>query len=521
VPEDTGTGTQTLDYELCQQRLRNNDLYESIRSDVVKAAHVFVKEFDGSVSHLIVPRRDGTNTSTKGSPGNVQFLYKKQARFKSFRQVMAPVFFDIGDGTWHSIKGLLIKIYPFIELKNRLKCSAADNGFMRASVLIQPKTANVSQRMSLIQIGAMTLLPPSSEYDLPQVQLGGSIEETLLLDRAFDNQLSSNIGMYRPTVRKEQGNPETATKVLADQAKEAMLNKGAVNRWYSQMDFVGEEIFRRMANSKLNEDNGGPNDMALDFQSRCRERGVPSSALKKAIVRAFRNIGNGSIFMRKQAITELLPWAGLMPEAGKQNLLDDTIAITANQDFVARYNPKRELETATADERAYAMLENGVLKSGAPVARTGTQNDVIHAGTHLEAGAQAAGSLEQGANPAEVAAYLDAIGQHTAQHLQPLAGNPARKQEFTLLQKQWQELAKIADGLNKMLMQQAQEQQQAQGQQQQMITDAQLDEQKMQLDAQRKDEKQAHDMRRKEVAARQKLVINDAMAANKINNSRT
>jgi len=52
------------------------------------------------------------------------------------------------------------------------------------------------------------------------------------------------------------------------------------------------------------------------------------------------------------------------------------------------------------------MLENAAMKVGAEVIWTDTQNNLIHAETHLKADADAAASLTQGGNPVEVLAFM-------------------------------------------------------------------------------------------------------------------
>lgn len=149
VPE-TRHDTSTTDYEKLQEEIRNHDLYQSIRSDVVRVDNVFVREFSGKVSHLIVEERNAVQNKAVGgvdpkNVGKTKFLYKKIGRYNCFREALACFFFDIGDGTWHSVKGLGVKLYPFIEIKNRLNCSIVDNAFINLSVLLQATSGRAEQ----------------------------------------------------------------------------------------------------------------------------------------------------------------------------------------------------------------------------------------------------------------------------------------------------------------------------------------------------------------------------------------
>jgi hypothetical protein len=250
-----------------------------------------------------------------------------------------------------------------------------------------------------------------------------------------------------------------------------VLGNSAINRFYLNLDRLYQEIYSRASNPNQVGDDEGKR-MARAFQARCADRGVPMEAIVKVrAVRAMRNIGNGSALMRKQSMAALSSVFPMLPESGKRNWLKDMIAVNTNQEMVGRYMPSRDLEKLPDDHQATAMLENAAMKIGAPVAWTPTQNNVIHAQTHLQAAAMAASTLQQGANPTEVAAYLDAVGAHTAVHLQQIANDPTRKVEYDMLNEQFMQLAKIADSLNeqnaKAQEQQAQQQQEAMAAQQQ------------------------------------------------------
>lgn len=512
-PSNQIGNTSTDDIELTQQRIRNNDLYESMKSKKVKLAHLFVREFDGSITHLIVAEQGPRADSKKDSP-KVEFLFKKKGRYESFRQALVAIFYDIGDGTWHSVKGLLVKVYPFIELKNRGSCSVWDAMFLNMGVLVKTNNADASQKMGMVQLGPLSILPP--HLDVQQWGLVGKMEEALVVDRHFEQKLSSNIGTYRTTARKDQGNPETATKVMADQGKEAMLNKGSVNRFYSQLDCLFEEMYRRASNANLNSDDGGPNDDALAFQKRCMDQGVPREAFKKVRVRAYRNIGNGSIFMRQQSFRDSSILVPMMNEEGRNNWLSDAIAVTTNYDMVDRYNPQDQTGPAVAEQQNHAALENAAMKVGVQVAIVPTDNHVIHADSHISACAQALESVQKGGNPVEVLAFADIAAPHAMQHIQKLENDTSRTREVKALTDQWKKMAQLMQQLEAVLQQSQQKRQQQAQRQQQVMTEQGLKHATVQADMQRKDRKAKLDMELKQRKGTQALAIKDATAAQAI-----
>lgn len=536
--------TSTYDYLKVQEEMRNHDLYEAIRSDVVRLAHVFVREFSGKVSHLIVEERNAIQNRTVGGsqPKDVskpKFLYKKIGRYNCFREVVGTFFFDIGDGTWHSVKGLGVKLYPFIEIKNRLNCSIVDNAFINMSVLMQAVSGKAEQETALMQIGPLTILPANLE--VRQWGIAGRMEEGLVIEQALSNKLEGNTGQYRKAAPRDQGNPDTATKVNFDAIKEASLNKGAVNRFYVQLDNLGEEMFNRSVNFNLTPENNGrgPNCAALKFQQACIDDGVPKSCLKKIrFVRATRNSGNGSVFLRQQTVNQTAQLVPMMNEEGKQNWLDDSIAVLAGTENIARWNPKQMLNPSMQNDQAFAMIENDVLKDGSPVMVTSTQNAMVHSMTHMKAATEAINSIPQGGNPMQVLAFLEAVGPHIAQHLQGMANDQMRGREFKALSDQLKQLGQITDKL-KAQVQQAQAQQQKQQeaqmlamQEQQARTSRVLnDEQLRQLEVQNKlqlsrekadatmqmkRERQNQDLALKQQKAMQDLSLTDASVATDI-----
>lgn len=499
------------DYEYWQARLRNNDLAESSGGKTVKAAHVFVKEYGGKISHMIVEE-----TGTSGNPPNTEseFLFEKRNRFDSFRQILGSMFYDLGDGTWHSVKGLLNKLQSFVHLKNRTNCALADNMFLNMGLVLKALSPKALQNLNLLYVGPLVIIPPETE--MVQQQMAGRMEEGLAMDNHLERKLAANIGTYRQTVHREQGNPDTATKVMADQAKEASLGKGAVNRFYGQLDHVFKETYVRAI--KPGQDTSTEaGKMAKEFQERCADRGVTASDLKKIrFVRAYRNIGNGSIFMRQQAVQNMLPVVSMLSEAGRQNWLDDYVAATTNQEMVERYNPKGNYNPTLDDDRVTATLQVAAAKEGIPPVITDMQNHVIYADIFLAAAAQAAESIQQGADPVAVLAFLETIGPALAQHMQALKADPSRKQVFDALEPRFKQLGQFADQLRQQVEQMQQQQAEQQQAQQQQMSDEQMKWAKTNSDMDRKDRKAALDMTLKARKAEQQFAIADIKTAQQI-----
>ncbi len=505
--------------EYYQRRLNDHDLVEGMHSDVVRAAHIYVAEFDGSVSHYLVAEEQQHEENK-----HAEFLFRQRDAFDRFNQALATFFFETLDGSWNGAAGLGKDLLSTIELKNRLKCAASDLTFLRSNITLQAKTANALQKTALVQMGSLNIIPP--DYEVQQATIMGDVTSPIAFDRALELMLSSNTGIYRTRMEKPEGNPRTALEVQLQYQNQATLGNSAVNRFYLNLDRLYAEVYRRCAGEQVS-DGTDAYEMARKFQDACRKRGVPAATMRKAeFVRAWRAAGNGSPFQKQQAMQNLVGLLPILPESARSPILEDVVAATANQFAVERYGLRPGGVTKAADHRAMALLENAAMRVGAPVLRTPTQNDVIHAQTHLEAGAAAANSVQQGAQPGDVVAFLDRVGQHTAEHLSAMATDPTRKNALDALKEQWSQLAAVTDDLKKHAQQQAQQQREAQRVQmqaemvrRQMDPDTQLEAAKLQADMQRRDVKLQTDIQRKNVKAQADMTRADLVTANKVRNS--
>ena len=411
--------------------------------------HVFYKEFDGKISHAIIDERDSEG-----------FMYRKLRRFSRWEQVIHPMYYDRGDGEHHGVKGLGIKMLQAMELKNRLRCSMVDSAFARTQILFRPLNANALSKTSVVQQGPYAILPP--DYEVIQQNIAGVLDAPMAVNADLENVLQGNLSQYRQSLSKPQGNPKTAFEVNVMVSQQSAIGKTQLSRYYNQLDSFFEERYKRASNPNLNPITKSDKD-AIEFQRRCKERGVPVQAMMDIdFVEATRTVGQGSQFAKQQLLGSLLSLSGALPEGGKINLLKDYIAAQVGQQMVDRYLPTQVQSSRIQDQAALAVLEHASLhQSNMPVV-TDTQDHVIHIETHMAAANQAASSLQSGGNPEEIMLFMQGIGQHVQNHLQRLSTDPARRQQVDGYAQNLQELGKTIEQLGQMLQQQQQGQAQMQ-----------------------------------------------------------
>ena len=492
-------------WEEAQNNLRNNDISYSSRGEKVCTVHLLYKERKtGKVSRVVIdPKNDK------------DFLFKKEGEYENWKQAGVMFYYDRGNGTHHSVKGLGIKMYGIMELKNRFKCQLADSGLMRAQILIQPSDSATQQSMQIIPKGPYALLPPGANYI--QQNLAGSLDAPLAIDRDLENVISSNLSQYRQRIDKPTGNPRTATEIEAVMAQQSTLGKTQLSRYYAQLDDYAAEKYRRVVKTPYVESEEEYVRLAMDYVKACKDAGVPEDVVRSAKARATRVVGQGNPYLRSQVLTELLSGSGMLPESGRANLISDWVAAKVGQNMVERYNPQ-DISGYEQNHFWAASVENGMFKDGMAPPVTGSQNHLVHAQVHIKDGADAHASLKE--NPdgiVEVAAYLQVVLPHISQHLQKLSADPTRKADLALLTQQFNQLVEIADIITRKAQKQAA---QAQGQQAPVVPsiEDQIKIEAMQRDQARKDAALQADIERKNKKAQHSNALADAKTASSIAN---
>lgn len=470
VPEFvTGQAGMQWNYDQVQQMMRDHDISQGVRCATVQTVHILVKEFSGKVSHYICTE-DGVGPTTlkPDVPGINDFMFKSVSRFDGFGNILSTFFLETLDGSWNGAAGLGNQIYSSIEAKNRLRCSELDAAFLRSGITLQAKSASAMQKTALVQIGAFNIIPDG--YDVQQSTIMGDVAGLIAVQRDLDQLISSNTGVYRQRLDQPQGNPRTAREVELQYQSSATLSNSAINRFYGNLDRFGAELFRRAKNDP-------------DFKAFCESKGVPPEALENMkFVRAYRNIGNGSMMLRQQAFAQTQPLTLMMNEKGRNNWLTENIAAIAGQDAAVRWNPQPSPMQLPDDQMAIATGQVADMKIGVPAIVTASQNPVTFASTFLDAGEQSLGSIQHGGNPVDVLAFMTLDIHAIASHLQRMQGDPSRKPALQQLSKRFEAVSQATNKLQVQVQQVHDQQMQDQQNAQPNIPEAQATMMKAQTD---------------------------------------
>lgn len=482
--EDAG---ENSDWEQLQSRMARNSLVEQHTGPKpVSVYQLFWKEFDGSVSMGIILR---------SAPDEERFLYLATSRFERFEQVVMMFFADIGDGTYHSVRGLGTSIYPHCEVSNRFMNTMVDGAMLSASALLRQKSSNGSSVPKLLRVGPLTVLPP--DYDVVDKGFNPNLQGVVEIRNLVQNNLNSNVGLFRPDSGVAGANEKrTAREVTATAQKEAKLENTDIQFYYLQWDRLYAEQLQRVLNPEYGSHEPGY-DAAKEFKDRCVQRGVPRDLLDSELltIKAMRSIGAGSPVMKDINSQELLSLAPYLDRQGKYEAIRNRVIVLAGPENVDRFLGDMDRDEIPVVDSSLARLESGMMELGNKATAGSGEDHVAHATEHLKAveeySRELAAAQQRNETPdyTEAATFMRLTLAHVGEHIQFLSGNPAFEEELAALQTGVKQLSRIGDKWQNAAKKQQQEQQQAQAQMQQQAEranslDAEIEKERIKADMQ-------------------------------------
>lgn len=507
-----GETWRTRNWEYWEQMFKNHDIWGSYtQCDIINCAHVFVQEFavDGKppkVSHFLI-LEGSTAEEPTFKEGETNYLFKSVNIYDSYAQAMVVCFQNTGDGTWHSVRGIGLKAFKFVELRNRLKCNQVNNAMLAGMMVLQPTTEQAKDKVQNIRFGFGVAWIPSN-CNFVQNRLGGDIAGPMAVDRMLGSDLASNVGQYSGnTISREDGRGErpTATEVEYASSKETSLTQGQIDAYYADLDSIYEEMFRRATEH--------PDAEAQRFLDECYDSGVPKEFIEKMeCVQANRLSGYPSPDSRKRNLQQISGIIQSLPEDGRSALLDEIISTYCGPDKVAVFNPK--MQKPDIDAWA-AVQENDSLHNGVQPLVISGMNHVVHLQIHLQDAEERLAPLQESIEAGEpldestlmqAYQYVGVLGAHCEQHIAELASDPARAGLAKMFETQLKNVAAFHGKLRGAILDARRQAQQQALEEQQATALGIMDQAKlasMQAEQQRKDFATQHDQQRKDWKAEQ------------------
>ena len=515
IKATNGSSTTFTDWERLQVELKNNDLFTgTANASEVKVVHAWVKEFDGTVSYYMTLENNEAE----------DFLCVKRSLYNHINS--AFVFFPYGIGTngyYHSIRGLGYKIFPQVQLSNRLRCQMADGAMLSSTLLLQPQSEQALEDLNFTYYGPYSVLAPDMINVVPNAMPDVSRSAMPFL-QDLAAQMQNKTGSYDSAAAITDSREKTKLETQAILSQQARLSVASLNLFYEPWGRVLRETVRRFIRGGYMADEPGGREVQ-DFYSRCQMRGVPIEAILAVdldSVRPVRAIGSGSEAARLLATDELIQLMPGFDEYGRKAAQRDRVAARFGYDLADRYTPSPDAESRPVIDVKIAELENGDMKMGNQVQVLPNENHLEHAKVHLAVLGQTAQGVDEGQIPVEqVIDFLVNLYGHTTVHVEEVSKDTTIPEAGASLRQSLQQFGEIVNNGVKQV-QKMREQQAAQGEAgagDQQVAYAEKLQQKMQEhQAKLQMMQEVHQLRLNQRLAevRQKMALRDAEVASKI-----
>jgi hypothetical protein len=446
--------SSTFEFEKVEAELKNNDWLCGARAATITLLHAWVKEFDGSVTHCIFTEEDGCR----------EFLYSGKGFLGSMQQGF--VMFSYGIGTnahYHGIRGLGYKIFPAIQVSNRLRSQLVDGAMLASSVMLQPGSETDFTNMALTYYGAYAVIAPGMqvvERAAPNFQ-----QSVIPVLNDMGTQLQQRTGQYT-TQSLFNSNSERRTRfeVAANLEQAAKLSITSLNLFYQPWDRLLRETVRRMIRPDYVE--AEPGGDAINFlKYRLLQSGVPLEAFHAidiGNVRAVRAVGSGSPSARTMSLRNLMEVMSAYDPVGRHNLLRDVTVTEVGAAQADRY-VKRDPGPRLPVDAKIAQLENDALVDGRQIEVMEEEMQLVHLEFHLRALDQFIKQEQEGVPIEELVPRMMALYEHALAHLEFVQGDVTMQEQVATYRQSLQQAGEIIHNGMKRLAKMQREQQAAGG----------------------------------------------------------
>lgn len=412
-------------WEDFERSAKENDLYDGEAAyQRVDLVYAYNREFDGRFTQLISCRDSSS------------FLYERYSKYRNVNECFVIFTYGVGQGTFHTIRGLKQKMYNQIQISNRVLCQSAQAAITSGLIQLQGD-AEAIQDFQYIEVGPYTFIP--SGLTPVQLQPPAVATQGLPVYNLMSQVLQKNTGSYSSRGADPSGQARSATEVAQQARQESTLNSAALELFYTPYNKLLTEQYRRAVSPTLTaNDKGGK--LALEFRKRCLRRGVTVERMRDFLkVTAMRAMGDGSPVMTEMASKQLMELYSLLDEKGKENALRAVVAGISGVGyqkvdlFVAEKGPRKTVDFDIAN------LENGNLRQGIQQVVHDSQNHAVHIEAHIPLMNEVIEAHKQQQIPDEEAMkILRPTSDHATEHLVFLSENSYRTQEVSQIKQQLQ-----------------------------------------------------------------------------------
>lgn len=523
-------------WEQLEAELKNNDAFftsGSADAELARVVHLFVKEFDGKITHIMIDDKQDRD----------QFLYRKIGRYDNAYQAFIMFVYGVGtNGYYHGVRGQGYKVFSTNGALNIAACQMLENATYGSAVTLQPKDETAMQEMQFMPTGPFNVITPGVQV-LKDSVLPNVSQNSIPVLQAFSQMFRDRTSQYNTEALLAANVEKTKYQVQSETSAVSKMSVSSLNLFYVPWELLIKEMVRRMKRKNFREDEPG-GQYIVGLINRLKEKGrTGPNDEPDRYVKAFyaldvdrltvvRAIGSGSEMARMMIFDRLMQMYGTYSDEGKQALVWDMTAASAGFRNASRYATRPGGNRTPMVDVSIAQLENNILMMGGSVEVVDGQNHFAHANVHLKEEEPMLQQVEDAIvkNDIETAAKMlpgvNGLNQHVSKHVEVLSQDPLMKNQAAGMRQILQQADEVLhNGILKVqkAMQNAQQEAMINGEHQQepqvdpvqlakMEGERQVRQAKLQW--MKETHEQDMDIRRQESA--QKMYLKDAETASKI-----
>lgn len=355
--------------ELIRQSVEAYSYSKSAR--VIQTYHLFVKEYDGRVTHLIVLREDSGQGGGNGEH-TPSLLYKREYAYQSMKDVCIPLVFDYGDGTIHGAWGAGQILYDMAVQVEKIRNDSIDNLRNQNKAKVQVNDAKDVNQVKLVVNDTMMIVS-GGQFSGNVAALPQNIDGYMALDAQMTRLAQEKIGAYVPPIPLSPSDIKAA-QVNAAMQKEQEIQQALLDNWLMQVARLISAMTSRLC------DPLSPDPVAKKCLERLKQYLTDEEIDMLAKQPALSSITEFTQFAAQQRAMFAASKAN--NPLYNQRALELVQAEAAGGMHFAEYVllPEDDQSMVMAAQRQQ-VLENAAMAQGMPVPVLPQDNDWIHAQT--------------------------------------------------------------------------------------------------------------------------------------------
>jgi len=402
----TQRAADTSNPQEMEKTYKDQDYFTGLSATTVDIVHGWIRECDGTVTHLIA-RYDGVG----------EFLYKCEGLYQDMSELVTAYTFGVGsNGDFYSIRGNAWRGHNGSASLNMLTCKFLDQACFAATPHIQASSEDAVIDQMIRPRGPYNVVDQGTTFpEIPHV----NYQQTLI---PAIEQVQGIFAMRTRSSSSARANnvAKTAEEIKTQNEIDGRLNAAQTDLFFMSWKNDFKETVRRACSKDISEAHPGGKEV-FEFRRRCMKRGVPMDAIYAVDVASIeinRGIGKGSAQERRSAFGALMPNMGSFDQEGQRILLRQFTASYTDLQFARLLVPDQAGSRPPMDLQI-ANMENSLMQLGQQATIEPNQDHVVHVGAHLAVVSEINGALEQMQIPLEEAIpQMFPIWKHAGEHMQ-------------------------------------------------------------------------------------------------------